>query len=331
MRKETQQFDDAALLGIVPAHTTHTKPSYYSGNAILPSSLPWYAVNSKDFTDSVYTKREVARHCWNVFRGAAAKHGYELRKHIFVEPSAGEGCFMDLLPCTRRIALDIRPHGQEIVKADFLEWSPPKAGCYAVIGNPPFGVRGAIALEFVNRAAHFADIVGFILPMTFASNGKGGAMTRVRGLSLLHSEELPPNAFYHPGGGDRDINTVFQVWGARKTAAAKPPPTCDDYVRIYTVCTSPSRRCGLTRMEQYDYFVQGTFYDNRPPKVVVDFADVKYGSGYGIIIRKQKSAIVAALKKADWNKHSSRATNHCRHIRMAQIRAALIEAGFRDE
>lgn len=322
MEKAAKHFD-AAL--------PKAAPVCYGGNGIMPSSLPWYAINDKDATDSVYTKREIARHCWDKFCGAAAKHGYELQKHIFVEPSAGEGCFMDLLPRARRIALDIRPRGDGIAVGDFLEWSPPKAGCYAVIGNPPFGVRGAIALEFINRAARFADIVGFILPMTFASNGKGGAMTRVKGLSLLHSEELPPNAFYHPDGGERDINTVFQVWGARRVSAVKPPPTCDDYVRIYTVCTSPARRCGLTRMGEYDFFLQGTFYDNRPPVVVRDFADVKYGSGYGIIIRKQKRAVATALKKADWSRHSSRATNHCRHIRMAQIRTALVEAGFKDK
>lgn len=321
----------SALLGHAPAQTVHAKPNYYSGSKILPSSLPWYAINDRDATDSVYTKREIADRCWKMFRNTAKQHGYDLRKHVFVEPSAGEGCFMDLLPETRRIALDIRPGNKGITRGDFLEWSPPKPGHYAVIGNPPFGVRGAIALEFVNRSARFADIVGFILPMTFASNGKGGAMTRVRGLSLLHSEEMPPNAFYHPSSKeDRDINTVFQVWGARKTSAAVAMPTCDDYVRIYTVCTNPSRRCGLTRMGQYDFFLQGTFYDNRPPTVVTDFADVKYGSGYGIIIRKQKKAVTAALKSADWSKHSSRATNHCRHIRIAQIRAALIEAGFKD-
>lgn len=316
--------------GCPPSRTVRTKPVTYSGGKILPSALPWYAVSENDSADCIYTKREIARHCLRAFRKTAAKHGYDLRAHTFIEPSAGEGCFMDLLPPARRIALDVRPVEKEIVKADFLEWSPPKAGRYAVIGNPPFGVRGAIALAFVNRAARFADIVGFILPMTFASNGKGGAMTRVCGLSLLHSEELPPNAFYLPNGEARDINTVFQVWGARKTAAAAKPPTCDSYVRIYTVCTSPARRCGLTRMGEYDFFLQGTFYENRPPQVVTDFADVKYGSGYGVIIRKNKRAVAAALKAADWSKHSSRATNHCRHIRIAQIRAALMEAGFKD-
>ena len=314
-----------------PALSVPDNPVHYSVSVLSPSILPWYAINGKDSTDSVYTKREVAKRCLNVFYETADKHGYNLTKHIFVEPSAGEGSFFDLLPNSRRFGLDINPRGNGILKDDFLKWSPSNSGYYAVVGNPPFGVRGALALAFINRAAHFADIVGFILPMTFASNGKGGAMTRVSGLSLLHSEDMESNSFHRPNGDNVDINTVFQVWSARQVAFLPAPPTCDDYVRIYTVCTSPSRRCGLTRMEQYDYFVQGTFYDNRPPKVVVDFADVKYGSGYGIVIIKNKNEVSAALKKADWNKYSSKATNHCRHIRIPQIRNMLTDAGFVDE
>lgn len=303
----------------------------FDGRKLPPSILPWYAVNAKDPRDKLYTKRAVAKHCYRAFRNAAKLHGYNLRAHTYLEPSAGEGCFIELLPSARRIALDIEPRAAEIRKADFLEWNPPGGRKYAVIGNPPFGVRGATALAFINRAALFADIVGFILPMTFASDGKGGGMTRVTGLRLLHSEELPPDSFYAAGGGDRGINTVFQVWGSRDLHAARAAPTCDDYVQILTVCTNPSRRCGTHRMHEYDLFLQGTFYANRPPRVVRDFAEVKYGSGYGIIVKKSKRAVMQTLRGTDWLRHSARATNHCRHIRMRHIRDALIEAGFVDK
>lgn len=300
----------------------------FQGGLIPPSSLPWYAVNEADPKDRFFTKRETARHCMSAFTRVAQDYGYDLESHIFVEPSAGNGCFTALLPANRRIALDIAPQAQGIEQADFLNWTPPP-GTYAVIGNPPFGVRGAIALAFINRAAVFADIVGFILPMTFASDGKGGAMTRVRGLQLLHSEELAPRSFY-TDDNDYDVNTVFQVWGARALNETGPIRSCDQFIEIRTVCTNPSRRCGLHQMDRYDFFIQGTFYENRPPAVVTDFADVKYGSGYGIIIKQQLPGIAAALRRVDWLRHSSRATNHCRHIRMRHIRDAVIESGFKD-
>ena len=297
-----------------------------------PSRLPWYAVNAADPADKFFTKREVARRCWRSLVGVARRHRIDLKRHIFIEPAAGEGCFTDLLPAKRRIALDIAPAREDVARADFLRWSPPQEGRFAVVGNPPFGVRGALALAFINRAALFADIVGFILPMTFASDGKGGAMTRVRGLTLLHSEELPPDSFYDPaGGGARQINTVWQVWARAETPTAAAAPDCSAFAAIYTVCTNPNRRCGLTRLPQYDFFIQGTFYDNKVPRVVRDFAEVKYGSGYGIIIKKQKREVGRALRKIDWLRYSSRATNHCRHIRMRHIRQAIIDAGFAEE
>ena len=307
------------------------------GAALPPSTLPWYAVNENNPNDQYFTKRDIAARCWNSLEAAARRFSIDLAARRFVEPSAGEGCFIEHLPRGRRIALDIAPPAgahPETEKADFLKWSPPPelAGeRFAVVGNPPFGVRGAMALEFLNRSAMFADIIGFILPMTFESDGKGGALTRVDSrLSLLHSAPLPPSSFYEAAtGADRDINTVWQVWGALANPIPRPTaPDCSEFVDIRTVCTAPNRRCGLALMDDYNFFLQGTFYDNRPPRVVGNFAEVKYGSGYGVIIRKNKRGVSAALKKADWIRHSSRSTNHCRHIRMRHIRDALAEAGF---
>lgn len=326
----------------MPAPAKMSPPPYLSGGLlhprwIPPARPPWYAVNANNPCDQYFTKRNVARDCWRSLKAVAREEGVDLGRHVFVEPSAGEGCFINHLPRARRIALDILPPPDghaETRQADFLKWSPPPELAdkrFAVIGNPPFGVRGALALEFLNRAALFADIIGFILPMTFASDGKGGALTRVHPrLSLLHSEELPSSSFYEAGScEDRDINTVWQVWGALATPRPRPVSAdCSEFADIRAVCTAPNRRCGLALMDDYDFFLQGTFYDNHPPRVVKNFAEVKYGSGYGIIIRKNKRGVSAALKNADWVRHSARSTNHCRHIRMRHIREVLTAAGF---
>ncbi|MCE8163746.1 MAG: hypothetical protein I3273_05795 [Candidatus Moeniiplasma glomeromycotorum] len=42
-----------------------------------------------------------------------------------------------------------------------------KKNNYVVLGNPPFGKKGKLALNFVNKAAKYIDTIGFILPLTF--------------------------------------------------------------------------------------------------------------------------------------------------------------------
>lgn len=275
--------------------------------------------------DKYYTKHKIAKYCLDSLFKVAKKYKIDTKKHIFLEPSAGEGTFLDLLPKKRRIGIDLHPHHKEVIKKDFFCWKPDINKNYITIGNPPFGVRGWLALRFINEAAKFSDLVGFILPMYFASDGKGSAKNRVKGLNLLHSEELPSDIFYKPDNEIIKINTVWQVWGKVKSQIQQKPK-CDEYVEIYTVCTYPKRRCGLDKMDKYSCFIASTFYKSN--KIVEKFEDVNYGSGYGLIIKRKKNEIIKFLNETDWNLYNIRATNHCKHIGMTHILQRLAEGGF---
>ena len=292
------------------------------------TELPHYAINQEMPEDSFFTDREIARKCFDTFTRVCQDIGIQLQEYTFIEPSAGEGCFYHLLPKDRSIGLDIKPMDPRIQKADFLSWYPKEEAKNIVIGNPPFGVRGAMALAFVNRALLFSNIVAFILPMSFFSNGKGSNMKRVQGASLIYNEKLPSDSFYLPENPDKvvSVKTVFQVW--RKGAKAKVFTDYDvsEYVDIYTCCSSPARFCGLGRGRNYDCFIASTFY--KDVKIVKEFKDVLYGSGYGLIIKKNKRQIMSALKQVNWLDYCSDATNHCNHIRMYHIRKFLGEMGF---
>ena len=276
--------------------------------------------------DKYYTYPNVAEYCYKSLLEIAQKHNININDYVFLEPSAGDGAFFNLLPKERRIGIDIEPEGKEIIKKDFFDWKPDKDRKYITIGNPPFGLRGWLALAFINRASEFSDLVGFILPMYFDSEGKGSAKSRVKGLYLLHSEELPSNIFHN--GTPVKINTVWQVWGKIKNKKRKVK-TCDSFVDVYTVCTYPSRRCGLDKLEKYDLFIPSTFY--KKIKLSKNFVDITYGSGSGIIIKKNKLEMEKCLNNVDWFKYSIRATNHCRHIGIKHIKQALIDSGFVDE
>ena len=91
----------------------------------------------------------------------------------YIEPSAGNGSFLKVLP-KNTIAIDIEPTQSSIIKYDYLEWKPNNIEeRYVVFGNPPFGLRGHSALKFINHSYDFADYVCFILPQLFESDGKG--------------------------------------------------------------------------------------------------------------------------------------------------------------
>lgn len=295
-------------------------------NSLARTELPHYAINANMPNDAFYTDKSIAKKCVKNFRKVCREYKFKLSDYTFIEPSAGEGCFYDLLP-PEKIGLDISPQDKRISKADFLTWKPHREGKYVVIGNPPFGHRGAIALAFIKRALLFADIVAFILPMSFYSNGKGSNMKRVPGASLIHNERLPACAFYEPATGKpMSINTVFQIWMKGHCRNVFTDYDVREFAEIYTCCSHPDRYCGLGRGRKYDCFIAGTFYNKI--ELVYDFKDVLYGSGYGLIIKKRKREIICLLRKADWKEYSTEATNHCKHIRMFHLRKLLGENGY---
>ena len=98
---------------------------------------------------------------------------------LFVEPSAGEGAFLRLLPRERRIGIDLEPRDADIARADFLQWEAPTLnGPILTIGNPPFGQRAALAMEFMARACTFSAAVAFILPAASTSTRSRTGWTR---------------------------------------------------------------------------------------------------------------------------------------------------------
>ena len=134
-----------------------------------------------------------------------------IEEYIFIEPSAGSGRFLPYIPTKNYLAMDIEPLGSNIINQDFLDWTPDLTKKYIVIGNPPFGLRGQKALQFINKAFEFADFVCFILPPLFNSDGKGSPKKRIDA-NLIFSEDITSYAYNYPNGENVNINTIFQIW-----------------------------------------------------------------------------------------------------------------------
>ena len=298
----------------------------WQNNSKIPN---WVDINNVDL-DQFFTAPEVAEYCHNNLLSLMKLDGANNSDYKFVEPSAGRGAFFNLLPKDRRIGIDIMPMMDEIVAQDFLSWNvKPNGHRYVAVGNPPFGYRAWLALAFMNHAAKFSDYVGMILPMAFQSEGKGSPKHRVKGMQLVHSENLPKDSFTDNMGKSVKVNALWQVW-KRGENIRPETKTCNEWLDLFTVDQRKERLCGQNRMGEEDFFLQRTFY-NEPPRLVRCFSDVKYVCGYGIIIKHDKKNITKLLNETKWEKYSNLAAHNCRHISMYHIRKALTDAGYSDD
>lgn len=136
---------------------------------------------------------------------------FDTKRMLLVEPSAGDGSFSDRMQ-PGSIAMDIDPHGDGILKQDFLNYTIKSNSEIGFIGNPPYGWRSQKALDFINRAALCATFIAFILPRTFR---KAETQAKIdSSFHLIHDEVLPDHAFLFCGR-PYDVPATFQIWERR--------------------------------------------------------------------------------------------------------------------
>lgn len=283
--------------------------------------------------DQYYTKPKTAGYCWQKFLDVAQNLDINLRKYHFIEPAAGCGGFYQLLPTHKRIGIDIEPNIKGLIKADFLTWTPAQNAPYIVIGNPPFGLRGHLALQFINHAGLFADVVAFILPQLFASDGKGVPAKRVKNYKLAYCENLPSDSFQFPDGQPVKIHTVFQVWTKINTHKINYPPTktCTNYVRIYSLSNggTPASTRNKDMIGKCDVYIPSTCFSGM--RAYNSFNNLPNRRGYGIVIHKNKDGIKKLLLSHDWMQTAFPSTNSAINIRKSLIENVVINGGYYDK
>ena len=132
----------------------------------------------------------------------------------FLEPCAGEGVWLDTLrsrqPHTPRIAYDLDPRHRNVKKADYLKLNLGYKKGRVAIGNPPFGRRGKMAKQFINKLADECDYIVFLLPLSFVKP------TLISDINpYLHKVEemvMGDLTFSGPDATRQKVSCVLQVW-----------------------------------------------------------------------------------------------------------------------
>lgn len=157
------------------------------------------SLGQKDLNDKFYTKPDIAKQLIELIN----INNYD----IVLEPSAGNGSFSKQIP--NCLAFDLIPEDSSIKQQDFFAFSPEENKKYLVIGNPPFGQQGKMAIAFFKKAASFANTIAFILPKSFK---KLSIQNRLPLNFILKQEiELPLNSFTL-FGEEYNVPCIFQVW-----------------------------------------------------------------------------------------------------------------------
>jgi hypothetical protein len=128
---------------------------------------------------------------------------------LIVEPSAGNGSFLNQIPSDNKIGIDICPENENIIKQDFFEYIPPEnKKNILVIGNPPFGRVSSLAIKFFNHSAKWANVIAFIIPRTFRKISVQNKLCNL--FHLVYDEEVSnkPCCFSPP----MMVKCCFQIW-----------------------------------------------------------------------------------------------------------------------
>lgn len=163
-------------------------------------------MSSSRSRDAYFTKPDIAVQCIKTLDNLIGVD------HTYLEPSAGDGSFVRPLLDRSVLAVDIFPQADFIQKQDFLL---SELNADVVIGNPPFGKRAKLAVDFINRAASFASYIAFILPVQFRKFGTQKLLHP--SLSLIHDELLPADSFLFEGKS-YSVRCCFQVWTTRPSS-----------------------------------------------------------------------------------------------------------------
>ena len=158
--------------------------------------------------EEFYTKDDVSETCIKILN---EKFAIDKTFTRIIEPSAGTGSFYNKLKKYKNtIAYDIKKSQPEILLEDFLKLKIDK-GEYTtlVIGNPPFGRNSCTAKKFIKKSCEFANIIAFILPLSFRKESmkKSFALN----FHLIHEYALNKKSFIR-NDIEYDVPCVFQIW-----------------------------------------------------------------------------------------------------------------------
>ena len=222
--------------------------------------------------DKFYTQNHVSKLCFEFLQDQLSID----ENAIYLEPSAGAGSFLNYLP--HYIALDIMPEDDRITQQDYLLYTTDKTD-FITIGNPPFGNRSKLAIDFFNKASTMSDVIAFIVPVSFM---KWSVQKNLNTQFALHSYMyLEPESF-SSNGEPYSVRTVFQIWVKKSSKydngvnlrLTKQPPISHSDFKIWQYNATPEAVKYVDEDWKYATYRQG-YHDYNQIFTRADYDHIK--------------------------------------------------------
>jgi len=167
--------------------------------------------------DQYFTKPTIAEKCLDKLLSFLVFHGFSTHHCLWIEPSAGNGAFVDHLNHRHFDfwAGDIEPKHSLIHRHDYLKYPLPQHKDFPdqqsriIIGNPPFGKKSKLVIEFINKSLTHGHIVGFIVPIHMR---KWSAQKMVNADARLIIDDILPEDSFLFLNKPYQLRCCFQVW-----------------------------------------------------------------------------------------------------------------------
>lgn len=236
---------------------------------------------AKIANDKYYTPRDLAEYCVNKTKEIIGEENIT----EYLEPSGGNGVFLDFLP-QDTYSCDIDPEDDRIKKQDYLKLDLEYKKGRCVIGNPPFGNRNTLSVQFYKKSIKICDYIAFILPISQLNNNQ-----QMYEFDLTYSENLGKRQY-----SDREIHCCLNIYKKPFNGLMSKPNYNLKDLTVYE-----KRRTGNdTSPKIFDYAICGWGASiGKEIKYKGQYANEKY-----IIVnnKQYKDKIIQILKDVDWIK-----------------------------
>lgn len=226
--------------------------------------------------DKYYTSDITAQYCIDTARKVLKNE----KITEVIEPSAGNGVFSKKIK--NCIAYDIEPDDESVIKQDFLELEIEYKKGRLFIGNPPFGARNTLAVQFYKKCIQLGDYIAFILPISQLNNTQ-----QMYEFDLIYSEDLGKLSY-----SDRYIHCCFNIYKRNEFELHKKKINKLNDINIIEV------RLGNKVITDYD--IKLCAWGSSIGKKIKNSDSFAKEFYIKVINKKLSNKILACLENVDW-------------------------------